>query len=908
MSNYPNTPFTLASNPGLNKYQYGTQGLATGNPIVDPVLTMMMGQNMAPRPNPVANSMLQAAIMRRRSLDFMNIDRFGLTNNSFTNSFGGVAPNSALAMAMWAGNNMTGGTQNGLISRGLSGVLGGNPMLAQQKLYAGLNGLTTQAAFGMRGETSLGTTNRMMEALSAQFHNAPTRMSATELAKTGSDIRSKFDKLGLNDDVKKGLEKALTDALKGQAVTGAIDKLTAGLGDSVAKEIVAGINKASYAAKNGRFGGINFNNSFGLSMEDFTGGFTTAASQGLFTAKRGTSLESAMGDFIKNGGGGVMNASRVMFGGESGAEYMQNLNQFLGVSRVNFSDKNDISAVTKALFKMQATAVNAGLDPAVMGHLVEQYKGLAQQGPMGMSIGGMEAAAGVTRSIERVQGLLVNGGPGMHNYLRRRGGTGGLINMTMQGEEALQSGAPSRFIYSMLGAAEAQGNTGMIEHIRNYIAKGDHSYSGFQDLQRAFSQSTGTPGGMMPELMRDEAYNAAGAAMASRDKSFDASRVSTGINMSTIEETVRQIARGDDGMVQDYWDALKTSTNVNNFRDTLENKWKARTGKFGMTGNLRSLLSAVEPMQAQVFGRYNPTVAATNAANEQFVNVTAGYSQALEGKFGELRASPAAQLMRMLVGGKMSQDGLKGVLSGFSGSIPSNTNMFTALQALSNGDELSFLQGVGKYAGANGLDSITKEALADFDKFSGRTIDDLRKKGDGAGVLAFFDQLGNSDATKGLKQTLFGADGKVSKVALMKFARAQAAKDMGMTSVKESAEYKAFMATNEAALSQFPIGMSPELEKAAASSGALKNGKWDVERLMDLSRSGKLDEGVWSGSAISSIAKNMASGIDSITNPDSATSNSADATAMLVEAITSEGGLISVIKSLGDAMNNLPST
>jgi hypothetical protein len=136
----------------------------------------------------------------------------------------------------------------------------------------------------------------------------------------------------------------------------------------------------TFGASGFRRKGINFENTRGFNVEDFTSAFSKAADLRMLGDARGKSPEEMMDAFSKNAGG-VMAAARSLFGNKSGGELMQNSRDLMGLTSMNLSTEDGAKDVEDMLRKVKSTARVAGLSVKHMLGIIEATRDLARSNP-----------------------------------------------------------------------------------------------------------------------------------------------------------------------------------------------------------------------------------------------------------------------------------------------------------------------------------------------------------------------------------------------------------------------------------------------------------------------------------------------------------------------------------------------
>lgn len=144
--------------------EYSPHGRNYGNPLMNMLMRGTFGFNYAPKPQS-GQGMYDAYFQRERSREFYDIQKGAFSNNMLFRA-GGLDPNSS--MMKFGASAFS--NPDGLVSRLLSPLIGGNPMAAQMQLYAGLNGANVMGAFGRIDGVSKKETDQMMRVLEKSFY------------------------------------------------------------------------------------------------------------------------------------------------------------------------------------------------------------------------------------------------------------------------------------------------------------------------------------------------------------------------------------------------------------------------------------------------------------------------------------------------------------------------------------------------------------------------------------------------------------------------------------------------------------------------------------------------------------------------------------------------------------------
>jgi hypothetical protein len=188
-----------------------------------------------------------------------------------------------------------------------------------------------------------------------------------------------------------------------------------------------------YKEAGGRFQGINFENTRGFNIEDFTSSFKSAAELNLLGSK-GTPKEK-FDDFLKNSGG-TLSAARGVFGNKSGGELVTKISDLLGSKAADLSTKGGSQEVEKYLRDMKATARIAGVSMNAMLDTIDAAKALAKNNPR---LQYMSAAATTDMTVKAFQTTSAMSGVLSSTDVRRAGGTQGMVAAHVSEQQKLQS-------------------------------------------------------------------------------------------------------------------------------------------------------------------------------------------------------------------------------------------------------------------------------------------------------------------------------------------------------------------------------------------------------------------------------------------------------------------------------------
>lgn len=636
---YQSDPWTMNRARAMQTQSIGLPGLATGNPIVDMMFSAMLGNNVTPQASQV-QSQLEALTIRRRSLEgFNRIAMQGYSNNAVSNNFGGFA--GVLPYGAMMADQATGGIGSGVVSRLLSPILGGSPILAEQKLYAGLNGMTRNAAFGLRGETSIGETSRMMRGMEGWFYNQ---------TRNNEDFDSfaasrKVDGAGLRKHIvgKTGTELDL--AIK-EYLDGADEKL---------------IDEFKKRARTTKYGNIDFTKTYGYNMEDVTGAFSALGQHGLL-ASRGSSAAAIFSRFGSEGGMGTIRAAQNLFGSSSASDAVRDMNSFLGVSSFNAADAKDRGRFETMAHKFEAASLSTGIEKGDLLQLVEAIREISKQARHGMAIGGMEAGNMALRAVAGTQAMLVSDKTGsMQDYLRRNGGIGGLTQTTATQIANLTASAPSSELHGLMGAvdrfmtdgpqkeAAKQSIINQIEAIKQNPALANAANS--IAFKNQLAKQTGMSLGSMGLDISNQVNVARGLAVLQKtyDGNYDPSAVSSAMVFNQVAKWGR--SKGIDGATMD--DIVGSSSNP---EEAIAKLRRLKPG-LGISENDGAYGTFIVSNWAGLRGA--STKGKASIAEEIKTNTLMGnLSKDLEGALAGARTSITGAFGRSLLSGEAVKNGL----------------------------------------------------------------------------------------------------------------------------------------------------------------------------------------------------------------------------------------------------------
>lgn len=507
------------------------------NPLVDFMTMMYAGDRLSPRPQPgTTQGLYDAYFLRQQTMQMRAVQQQALATSMPLARLGGINTQSPVfqMMAGFASD------PNGPLANFISPWIGGNPMKAQMGYMANLN---TQAmtTFGRTGAITLPETSRMMHELNRFAYNhkalgkADLRQNQADILRMAGNqsqlMRSQVDSMfgndgfinkGAYDTFRTGYSKAadlnnrLADASPNQveAITKAMvnaftdSKTKEALktafadGSKTGKQLseeaekvlqikemnnLLGGTLASHITDQENLGvmrptGINYKNTMGLNLEDFSSAFTTLATAKLF----GKGTTNA--DFLGSRPADMIDAAKGMFGNNlSGGEAMQELSNLLGVSSVNLGDAGDSSKLTASLRNFKALGRNADIAVEALIGLVHDANRVASQTEGLRYLGGKENIKLVDEVVRRATGMA---GAASNDYVRRQGGMPGLVANQMEATFSAMSQPISRQVAAL--SYQYQGNAGAQALINQFLnTEGVHNAGGFSQLVHGLSRQTG---------------------------------------------------------------------------------------------------------------------------------------------------------------------------------------------------------------------------------------------------------------------------------------------------------------------------------------------------------------------------------------------------------------------------------
>ena len=181
--------------------------------------------------------------------------------------------------------------------------------------------------------------------------------------------------------------------------------------------------KAATAKEAGKqYGAMNFENTLGSKVEDFTSGFVKASQLRGLGETKGVNIAAKMQDFSENAGG-ALNAARSVFGNKSGGELVQKISDMMGDS-MNLATREGGGEAEKLLRNVKATADVAGISIKAMLSVIDSTKELAANNPRLASISAEATTKMAVRAVTRATEM---GASMSAKEYRQEGGERGIL-------------------------------------------------------------------------------------------------------------------------------------------------------------------------------------------------------------------------------------------------------------------------------------------------------------------------------------------------------------------------------------------------------------------------------------------------------------------------------------------------
>lgn len=280
--------------------------------------------------------------------------------------------------------------------------------------------------------------------------------------------------------------------------------------------------------------GVNFENTRGFKLEDFTSGYAKAAELRMLGDSRGKSPEEMMDKFSKNAGG-AMAAARSIFGNRSGGELMQKASDLMGVSSADMSSASGAKEVEDMLRKVKSTARVAGLSVKHMMGIIEATREMARNNPQlqHMNQGGLTNLAVASSMHAAAAGTQMSSA----DFRNAGAGQGIMAGETKSSLAFAQSGM-GRLMAVALAQAKSRGKG---DEMKKLIESGKFTpdalaRGGYTEIAKVAGVTTGSLSYMAsdPEV----------AARALKDKDTTDTVNGVGADKAVIGETMRMVSMG----------------------------------------------------------------------------------------------------------------------------------------------------------------------------------------------------------------------------------------------------------------------------------------------------------------------------------------------------------------------------
>jgi hypothetical protein len=531
--------------PYAQNYVYNTSPIANRKTFgpVDQMLMMMMGRKLYPLPQPGSNQSIYDAYWRRtRDMELLQVRNNAVANMLPFKKMGGLNQDS---MFFQIGSAMA-NHPDGPFAKMMSPLIGGNPIQSQMSMYANMRGLN-MSTFGTTMDVTGKDVGRLQDILYGKFYNQRTigetdlqdsktallrsarRRGASDdllkraegiFAKDGTLNQSQYDNFKKDAASVKGVEQALAEAkldtaegrrkakeaadtfIKNITDPEAKKKIKDAMGDAIKQgdievfrkmsgsrsiETVANQLELHSALKlNDKLPtSINFANSYGFAMEDITSAFTGAASMKLLGNKRdifGTMSKFAGGENVAS-----LDAARSLFGsGKTGKELMGNINEFLGVSTVDFANTAQSNKFQDLARDLKSLSRNLNISVEASVEFINQAKNYASNTRGLQFMGGMEVGKMVVNAGHQLAAVTSVMDAAS---VRRMGGTQGLMQ-TLVGGQLENASEP---ITQQLAALHTyfKNRPEFQKAVRDFADRGDKSQMGYNTFLNNLAGSSG---------------------------------------------------------------------------------------------------------------------------------------------------------------------------------------------------------------------------------------------------------------------------------------------------------------------------------------------------------------------------------------------------------------------------------
>jgi hypothetical protein len=280
--------------------------------------------------------------------------------------------------------------------------------------------------------------------------------------------------------------------------------------------------------------GVNFENTRGFKLEDFTSGFAKAADLRMLGDSRGKSPAELMDQFSKNAGG-AMAAARSVFGNRSGGELIQKASDLMGVTASDMSSAKGAEEVEDMLRKVKSTARVAGQSIKHMMGIIEATRDMARSNPQlqNMNQGSLTNLAVSSTMRSTSAGAQMNS----EDFRNAGGGQGIMAGETRSALAFTQSGM-GRLMTVAMGQAKARGKEKEMEKLisEGKFTSASLARGGLTEIANVAGISTGRLTGMAndPSIAQDYL----------KDKKISDAVSGIGADKSVVSETMTAVSRG----------------------------------------------------------------------------------------------------------------------------------------------------------------------------------------------------------------------------------------------------------------------------------------------------------------------------------------------------------------------------
>jgi hypothetical protein len=220
---------------------------------------------------------------------------------------------------------------------------------------------------------------------------------------------------------------------------------------------------------------INYRNTRGFNLEDFTSG-ATAASDLRLVGRNGGDAATMMKNFAINAPG-AMSAARSVFGSDkSGSELINEISRFMGTGSADLTSESGAHKVEDLLRNTKAAARLAGASIDSILGIIKEGQMLAQSQPGLQYMSGSAVAEMTQRALQSVTAVNAASPSDM---IRRQGGVQSMVGQSVAEQIRLAGSQPSMQLAAMMQLMTSSG--------------GPHSAEALAAIQ-AFSQGKDTKG------------------------------------------------------------------------------------------------------------------------------------------------------------------------------------------------------------------------------------------------------------------------------------------------------------------------------------------------------------------------------------------------------------------------------